>query len=284
MTKARLALGSALMAAVGIVIGINSFPFEDGSLFVARAVMAFIGLFAISAAILLVSTLFRAADDLWETTFFRYMRAFWGSSWGGNVLPLRISVCRATWLILLTFLAWLPMIILFAFSIFLAVGSLLNGVYFFRTSGKELAFLAQLVSLFSIELLLLTSLVIFVLFNLYRKSIFNAFFAEKQIRNVLFWSLLAVGSIEFLLILVAVPIQSVGLEQFLMAVASGLLWIIAFAAAVGVIVGFIWLISKTSKAISEHTVPAILARKQLQGLKGKFCPFFIQGDKSASKS
>lgn len=274
MNKARLVLGMALLLAVCAFIGLSLIPFESW-VWASRGGMVLIGLLGIALVLLLITTLFRVDNDLWDTTYFRYMRAFWGTSlWGGETSPLKISVCRATWLSFLAFLCWLPMVTFFIFSAYWAFISLVNGL-FYITFDKEPSIFGQITNLFLGELLLLMFGCVFMLINLWRDSI-NSAFKKNGIRNFIFWFMLCLSSIEFAVILIAVPVRAVGPGEFILWLATGMAGVVILAVAAGVVFGFGWLITRMSKSISEHTVPVVLAKEQWKGWKEKICPFIVQ--------
>lgn len=278
MFKTRLVLSFAFAIAAGVITGINLVPSDGFGLFVARIVMVFAGLFALAVAILFISTLFGTADDLWDTTYFRYMRAFWGPLWGGYDYPFQISVCRATWLSLFTFVSWLLTISVLGFSVFLAVGSAFNGVEFIQMESN-VPVAGNLIMLLLFEILVLVILLCLLAFNFLRKAMIDEF-ENQYMEKRFFWSWLAIGSVESILILVVAPIRSVGLEQFLYGSLILLEIAITIAVTVGIIAGFMWLINNIHPV---NTVPVILAREQLHGWKQKVCPLFIQGTESSSR-
>ena len=129
MKGTRLVVGSVLAVAVAIVIIALSLPLYGWSRVLAIAVAVVAGACGISLAALMATIIFvKTGDDVWNTRYFRYMRAVWAKHWGGDGDLLQINVCRASQLGVLTLIGLFFAITLLVTPIWYNVSAIMHGI------------------------------------------------------------------------------------------------------------------------------------------------------------
>jgi len=224
-------------------------------------------------AVLLAMTIFKVADDPWDTSYFHYMRSVWGDFWGGSEKAPQISVCRANWLGVTTLFGWLIVIGSLGLYFTVLTGAAIGGVELFidddsiRTSLFALIFLAAMLPLMPFGLVLL------LVPRLYHLKF-------PRTKPVLFVAA-SIYSIGLIVALVVVPIRSEGILYYLITLA----WIFGVIAALfapyWMTVGVIKLEIMVSKRLSRDTAPGRLMEEEKRargpGIKQMVCPLIKKG-------
>lgn len=289
MGKLRLTLGTAMAVSVAAIFGLHIAPLGGWIDWLSMAGMALAGLFTVAVGILFLMTLLEASDDLWNTGYFRYMRAFWGNKWGGAESvykngqsvkrSLQISTCRATWLSAVTLFVWALVILAVGTLGYLGVQAGLGGVEYFNNwdADAETTFAGTFTVLAVAGVVSYLVLFLFMFIPFFRSDISYTF---PRLGKVATWALGLFLGVSLINLFVIVPIRSVGVMDFLIgfgAVAGGAA---ALALAVAIIIGIIMLVMKVSERISQATVPGILMNEQFVAWKKKTCPIIIQKQKT----
>jgi hypothetical protein len=266
-------LAAAFLVALGVLFAlwiwrINFTGWVDG---IAVGIVVVAGLFAVAVAVLFITTLFRInGGDLWDTTYFQYMRNVWGDKWGGSDdFPLSVSVCRAAWLSVITLLLWI-----------VAIGLLVSLFYYLilgMVSGFEnLVFLRSIESKNVVGIVIIFSPIPAALFGILYKIGFNFnldCFMPK-FRNTIFS--IAIISVVFYLVmaLIAIPIKYAGIDYL---VAMGVI-----VGAIIFIIGIFFLIRNGIPKLTEFfvnkTASGALINMRAKGWKDKVCPLIVQKD------
>lgn len=265
MKNVRLALATALIVSLGVIFALWKTTFTGWPAGVALGVTIVAVFFSAAVVILLIATLFRTKGDLWDTAFFHYMRIFWGDKWGGRAkyrTPLQISVCRATWLSVITLFAWV-----------LPVGWCGSLTWFFIEAVTQPAgYLGENFGQTVAAAWILGTIGLLVL--MYAVALRDSFEYELP-------KFYKAGAITFFLFgiffsvitLIVIPIKQNGISAYLITVG-------AIVGTIAVILGIIWLIKsgfpKLADTLKKETVPGVLVSARFEGWKKKVCPLIIQ--------
>jgi hypothetical protein len=272
MVGVRLVTGAALGLAVAAIVVLLALPLEGWLRIAAIGGVVIVGACGVSLAALLAVTMFKAADDPWDSSYFRYMRAVWGDIWGGKTF--QINVCRANWLGVITLFSWLIIIGILGFYFTLLAGAAVRGVEVMNTIGAEVSFVGNLGGL--IILTMLAPLVPFGLPFLFVPWLYHLKF--PRLKPILF-GMASIYSIGLIIALVVAPIRSAGILSFLIALA----WIfgvtLAGSAIYWTVVGTIKLGIMCSKRLRRDTAPGRLIKEERgggPGIKQRVCPSIIK--------
>lgn len=216
MNKWRVTLVIALLAVLAAATGLWLVPF-----WLAKAAAVFLGCVALGLAINLIFTIFaiKEAQDPWDTTYFKYMRALWGDLWGGPEYTdkwgykkekrlLQIDTCRANHLAMWTGLAWLMLISAVGFAVYLSIYALAAG-----TMPSFLSYAKPLPSLILFTLTVGSALSGFSILVLFISNNVGKVYPRFRKRVIITWllSLCATNAVS----LIVLPISEFGLIKFL---------------------------------------------------------------------
>ncbi|MDO8559173.1 MAG: hypothetical protein Q7R84_02470 [bacterium] len=269
MKGTRLVVGSALAVAIAVVVIALSLPLDSWSRALAIAVAVMAGACGIALTALMATTMFiKTGDEMWNTGYFRYMRAVWGKCWGGDKDLLQISVCRANWLGVLTIAGWFLAVAVLATPILFNVWAVMNGIQ--TIGGEESSFGRNFPGLIFMSLVypFFSFLVFYFIFPRVRKD-------NSRDREIFVLSAMVIYGILLISVLIVAPIRSVGLVSYLIGAAWFFGIIAAFAAVVGIVVSIFRLGMRTFKNLSHKTVPGHLVKMQRTGWKNNICPIII---------
>ncbi|MFH1180910.1 MAG: hypothetical protein V1705_00695 [bacterium] len=272
MGKTRLVLGVALAVAVAVVVVLLALPLEGWQRIVVMIPVGVAVAFSIAAVILLAVTVFKVTDDLWESDYFRYMRIFWGRHWGGTGEILQISVCRATWLSVMTLIAWMVAIGLLGVLFWITSRSVMVGINALVTEDFFANFVALVTLAISIPVISFIILFVLLLPGKILKKV-------PRVETTLLAAAIVIFGAGLICAMIVAPIRSVGLMSYLIALAWVFGSIAGVAAVIMAIVGIVKLAVKASRTLSRETVPGRLAEIKSSGWKQKICPLIIQGRK-----
>ena len=276
MAKYRMVLSAAIIALLVITGALYFAPLGPWLSVVAKIGALFVSVFALAAIAMFVFTLFPSSDDLsslWETGYFKYMRAFYGHIWGGfsyDSEPLQIDVCRALKLSAPVIVLWLlflgTMGLLWYANINFLISDLKSLGALPLDSEASVAMNFLLYDTFGLMAFLITGILTVVSFKI---APINS--APLTVLTVLFWAWLLTAAVGILLAIVVVPIMYYGWFPYFKVVGISLAVGAVIAAAIAAVYLLIRVFAKVSAKMFRSTVPGRLIIEAEKGAKGKFC-------------
>lgn len=270
MKKVRISLLVALLVSLAILTALWEVNFTGWVVYFENVAMIVLGFFSLAVIALMVATLFPVKDgDLWKTAYFRYMRALWKERWGGHCYPLQISVCRATWLSVLTFVAWLSAICLvgwFIYALMATIGWPWSDSFLQTLTGSEGSFAGCMIA----SILAFFVMIVLMLGLFWNEEI------DHSMPKFYKAGFVAAGvsvAVILALLFIALPIVHFG-------AASYFIFIGIVIGGTAAIIGIAYFIKKgiprLSRFFAERTVPGVLVSGSIKGFKEKVCPLIVQ--------
>lgn len=251
-------------------------------------------LFSLTIGILFLFSCFPGAGgDLWDSTYFKFMRGIFGHNWGGyegtyydDTLQMRvprtlqISVCRVTNLSALTLFIFFLGLASYFWSWYLNIMVGFHGLEYIRNLLLPILHVLDVKSMASFGDILFS-------FAVYQVILFAVLFSSTiilsdgikvvsgQLHKLFKW-FLGVGASASLLVMFLSPFYQYEawdvLKIYGIIVGSG-------ALCVGIFVGGVYLFVNTNESLRQ-SVPAQIVYLRIAGWKQRICPLIIQKQKA----